>query len=302
MRLLFILSLLCLALPLAAAESAGDRGTLETTRFRSALLGRDVALNVWLPADYSRSADTQQKYAVMYLLDGSAAFAASAKQGKPSLQLEAALDQLIRDKKIEPVIVVAVEENPQSDSRRMEYIPYRDLLRSPDGFEPNGKHLPQFLVAEVMPRIAAAYRVSGDPRKVGIGGFSYGAVAALEVLLQRPELFQLAILESPSLQVGNGQVLRDTANLVASGRRIAIGMGTREAGPNEGQRLKGYNVGELNAGLVRSVKLLADNLRGAAVPAEVQLVVEEGAEHNVTAWARRLPNDLLFLFAPEAGK
>ena len=43
-----------------------------------------------------------------------------------------------------------------------------------------------------------------------IGGSSYGAVAALYALLTRPDLFSAGLIASPSLAIGNGQLLRDT--------------------------------------------------------------------------------------------
>src|ERR1700676_916321 len=57
---------------------------------------------------------------------------------------------------------------------------------------------------------------------------SYGGVAALYTLIHRPDLFGSAIIESPALEVGNGELLRDTEFLVRTPSRIAVGAGTAE--------------------------------------------------------------------------
>jgi hypothetical protein len=81
---------------------------------------------------------------------------------------------------------------------------------------------------EASPFIAANFRVTSNPRETGIGGTSLGGVAALYVLLNRPDRFGIGLLESPTLPLGNGQMLRDTTFLARGPDRVYIGVGTTE--------------------------------------------------------------------------
>jgi predicted alpha/beta superfamily hydrolase len=154
--------------------------------------------------------------------------------------------------------------------------------------EPKGKAFPEFLRAELLPFVAGRYRVTSNPQETAIGGLSYSAIAALYAFINNPATFQLAFFESPSLQSGNGQLLRDTQDLVVAGKRVAIGIGTMEAGRNGDPTV--------NKTAVRLVGALAANLRSAYFAPEVRFTVDEGATHEASAWARRIPEDLVFLF------
>ncbi len=286
----------------AAAETAtspaiSPKGRVANVALHSAILGRDVPLHVWLPPGYDEPANAGKKYPVMYLLDGKKMFDA-VTDVKSELHLDASLDRLSAEGKLPPIVVVGIEQSDNDGTRRDEYTPYRDVFLASDGFETHGQRLPDFLVTEVLPKIGAAFRVSENWRERGIGGLSYSGAASLYVLMRLPTVFGLAVIESPSLQVGNGQLLRDTMFLTSAGVRVAIGVGTREAGPKESERLNGDGllIGDCNRWFVRSCETLATNLRALAIPPEVQLVVEEGAQHKAEAWARRIPQDLVFLF------
>jgi len=54
----------------------------------------------------------------------------------------------------------------------------------------------------------------GQPN-TGIGRSSYGGVATLYALLAKPGTFGYGLIESPSMSVGRGQLMRDTSPLLA---------------------------------------------------------------------------------------
>lgn len=76
--------------------------------------------------------------------------------------------------------------------------------------EPAGQRFPEFLVHEVMPLVDDRYRTLPGQPNTGIGGSSYGSVAALYALLAQPSRFGYGLIESPTLWVGMGQPVRDT--------------------------------------------------------------------------------------------
>lgn len=279
----------------AETPPAPAKGHIVTTTLHSVVLGRDVALHVWLPPGYDAPANAQTKYPVMYLFDGKDVFDAVG-DGKEKVHLDVALDRMVGDGTLRPVVVVAMEQLLDYVARAREYAVYRDVFNAPDGPEPHGQRLPDFIRGEVMPKIAAAFRVSAESTQTGIGGYSYGGAAALYLLMRCPMTFGLGSLESPSLQLGNGQLLRDTVYLASGGNRVAIGVGTKELGEDEDTVSFGRTKREYNRGWVRSCETLAANLRAAFVPPEVRLEIEDNAGHNTASWGRRLPGDLVFLF------
>ncbi len=113
--------------------------------------------------------------------------------------------------------------------------------------------------------------------------------------MHRPDLFDRMIIESPSLQVGNGQMLRDSVYLSGLPHRIALGLGTAETTDTMVP-----NSAVVNAAWLREMHVLADNLKAAAFfPPQVQLTVTEGAHHSTGDFGKRLSAGLLFIYASE---
>ena len=132
--------------------------------------------------------------------------------------------------------------------------------------------------------IGKRYRIATGPQ--AIGGWSYGAVGALWALLARPDLFSVGLLESPSLGIGNGQLLRDTQNLVVGPERVFIGAGDSELPSEEGNR-----------GYLKAIAVLEEHLKGSLQKQpQVTTHITPGAQHSIVASAQRLDQALQFLF------
>jgi predicted alpha/beta superfamily hydrolase len=71
-----------------------------------------------------------------------------------------------------------------------------------------------FMTREVLPLIDGRYRTISNRTHRGVGGSSLGSIAASSLLLDQPDTFGMGLLESISLQVGNGRVLQDTSTIV----------------------------------------------------------------------------------------
>jgi predicted alpha/beta superfamily hydrolase len=224
----------------------------------------------------------------LYLLDGQAVFDKCTSPPNEEFGADEALTKLIGAGEIEPIIAVAVDEGGSTTQRTKEYIPYPDAaiaIGEGGTFVPDvmGDRFPEFMESEVFPAIAAKYRVLQGRENTAIQGASYGGIAALYALVHRPDLFGSGIVQSPSLQVGNGQFLRDTVWLVAGPTRVALDTGSGNDIP------------------VKLVQQLAENLK--AIPAsqhlkapEVLFTIGQGQNHEVPAFASRLPAALLFLY------
>jgi predicted alpha/beta superfamily hydrolase len=193
------------------------------------------------------------------------------------------LTRLIEAGTVRPLIVVGIDPG----QRDREFLPYKDTVFSPSSPEPAGKEFPNFLANEVVPLIAGRYRIEKGPQ--GIGGASYGAIAALYALLARPDLFNLGLLESPSLAVGNGQLLRDTEHLFEGPSCVYLGMGGMESG--------GSPDSPENLGYIAMVHILEQNLKGTLVnPPAVLTVIQPEGKHRPASWASRFERAIEFLY------
>jgi len=263
-------------------------------RLTSRIFHNTRDLRVWLPPGF----DPARKYPVLYILDGASAFDVCASFDHQEMGADETLTELITTGKIPPLIAVGIDNGSdaihQADgngsARAREFLPYPDPY-DPNTLAPSGTAYPEFLETEVTPAIAAKYPVESGRKHTAIWGASYGGTAALYTVIHRPDLFGSAIIESPALEPGNGQLLRDTEFLVRTPSRIAVGAGTAEDVDGFGS----------NAGYVRMVRRLVQNLKAAYVPAEVQLTITEGGHHNYPTFGQRFGAGLLFLYgAPPA--
>ena len=279
------------------AEQAGTvLGDLRVESFHSSLFGDTQTLRVWLPPGYHDPANATRHYPVLYLLDGQNLFDSKTAMFGVEWQVDETLTRLISEGKVEPIIVVGID-SPSGTRREAEYLPYPDYLNEPQTVV-EGARFPDFMVTEVLPRIEKEYRASTEARGRGIGGASYGAIAALYTLIHRPQVFQIGLLESPSLHVANGALLRETEHLTFGPRRVVVGVGSDEVGNlKEAMQKKGLDPSVVDTGLAAMAQDLAAELKGATFNhPEVLFVEQPGAQHNEKAWQARFPRAISYLY------
>jgi enterochelin esterase-like enzyme len=271
---------------------SSQTGDVRVHEFHSEIFGNTRKLRVLLPSGYDAPANRNRVYPVLYLNDGQNLFdSTTAVFNKMEWRVDETVARLVADRKIPPIIVVGID-NAGRRGRAREYLPYPDEYLSPPEPHPDGKRYPEFLAREVLPFVRAHYRVATDRRHVGVGGSSYGAVAALYTAMIHTELFGLLLAESPSLYVDSTHILRDAARLRVPLVRTYLGVGTNEEGkPNCNP--KSPVVSEAEA----DVRHLEAILRRKAIPlSRIKVIVAPCAVHNEDAWATRLPTALTFLF------
>jgi enterochelin esterase-like enzyme len=279
----FVLLVLFLAGPAVTPAQASDcvstaTGNLEIVPFQSKIFGNTRMLRVLLPPDYDQSAN--RRYKVLYLNDGQDLYDVCTSIFNPEeWRVDETVDELVSLGKIEPIIVVGID-NAGRRLRPREYLPYPDDTLSPPEPHPQGKLYPLFLLDEVIPFIEARYRVQPGPANRALGGSSYGAGAALYTVVARPQTFAGLLLESPSVYASDYQLLKDAESVRRWPERIYIGTGTIREPVEDVKRLE-----ELfgSAGLNKTRLLV---------------VVQPGGKHTEASWADRLPGALEFLFPP----
>jgi len=265
-------------------------GELRVHRFTSRIFDNTRSIRVLLRPGYAESPE-DRRYPVLYLNDGQNLFdTATSIFNSLEWEVDEAVDALTRQGGIPQLIVVGID-NPGKRLRPKEYLPYEDRYLSPPEPFPEGGKYPGFLVDEVMPFVNARYRTSTDPGKTGIGGSSYGAVAALYAAIARPGVFGRLLLESPSLYISEGRLLEDCRRNDRWPYRVHVGVGTNEEGHQE------CDPGDLSGEAVQDVLKLRSILEDAGLGENRLLVkIEECARHDEAAWARRFPGALEFLY------
>jgi predicted alpha/beta superfamily hydrolase len=268
--------------PSRVIRAQGATGDLRLLEFRSRILRNTRFLRVWLPPGYDDPTNAGLRYPVLYLNDGQNLFESATSFTGVEWQVDETADRLIREGVVPPMIIVGIDNSGKE--RLREYMPNRSLQSMM--LRVHGTRYPSFLFKEVIPFIARNYRVASDPANTGLGGSSLGALIALYTALVRPGAIGRLLLESPSLWASNRQIIRQSRLTKRWPERIFLATGTAEAGrPDKDQSM------------VDDVRELAAILRRAGLDHKrLQLVVDEGAPHHESVWARRFPEALTFLF------
>ena len=276
----------CTAAPAESPCRSTATGDLRLHTLESHIFGNTRTIRVLLPPDYEATANRARRYPVLYLLDGQNLFDACLSEvSHREWQVDETVYRLIATHEIPPMIVVGIDH--AGKDRAHEYLPYKDFVGNPSMPEPAGNRFPDFLTEEVMPLVDTHYRTLPGHANTALGGSSYGGVATLYALLAKPQVFGYGLIESPTLWVGMGQLVRDTSPLVALPRRVFFAFGGREGGGDAREMA-------LMTGLMHLVEA---NFRAAGYDdSTFRYVLDPEAAHNEDAWAKRLPGALTFLF------
>ena len=112
---------------------------------------------------------------------------------------------------------------------------------------------------------------------------------SLYAVLAHPGVFGKALIESPSLLIGNKQLLKDAEKATQFPERMYVAIGTAEDSDEKA-----------SAKDVDAVQELEKILRAKGLgPTQLKVVIEEGAKHNEIAWSKRLQSALLFLYGSD---
>jgi enterochelin esterase family protein len=145
---------------------------------------------------------------VLYVLDGG--------QYLEFAHMDRALDNMLADRLIRPLLVVFCDPRTDpraetSNKRRIDYVLSDNFLRA--------------MVEELLPVIAARYRVSDSPDGTAIMGASLGGLTATYAVWRRPDVFGVALIQSPAYWWEDEKLLRMMTKTPARGGRFWIETG-----------------------------------------------------------------------------
>lgn len=263
---------------LLAAGPATPHPRLRLHRdFASLYLPDKRDLIVYLPPEYDQH--PERTYPVLYLQDGQNLF-----DGRMSFipgrtwQMREQADEAIEAGEVEPLIIVGIYNT--GDRRIAEYTHERD-------WQMGGGEAAEYgllLTRELMPWIAARYRVRLDRESTGLGGSSLGGLVSLYLGLRYAEHFgKLAIL-SPSVWWNHKSILgylNERAPQIWERPRLWLDVGDRE-----GRRAL-LDAAHLSRRLKANGWRHGETLHYQCIP---------GGTHDEASWAKRVRPMLRFLF------
>lgn len=246
-------------------------------QFHSRFLADDRDVTVYLPPGYDEQPG--RHFPVLYLHDGQNLFdpRTSFVPGR-TWQVAETADATIGAGEVEPLIIVGVANT--GDRRLAEYTPTHDWKMGGGEASKYG----QLLVEDLLPFIAARYRVRHGAENTGLGGSSLGGLVTLYLGLKYPRIFgKLAVL-SPSVWWNHKAIVgyvSETAPRLAHHPRTWL-----DVGEEEGKRT------------VTDADLLARRLQANGWRMGIDLDYERipGGTHDEAAWAQRVRPMLRFLF------
>ncbi len=252
-------------------------------------------IDIWMPDGY----DTSKKYNVVYMHDGQMLFDSTQTWNRKEWKADETFSQLIKDKKIEKCIIVAIW-NTGSD-RFSEYLPNKifnsleektkQKLKEKygNGKPANGDNYLKFLVTELKPYIDKNFSTFQDKDHTFMVGSSMGGLISLYAICEYPLIFSgTACMSSallshiePNYEIPAAIFNYLKTNLASPfGHKIYMDYGTGESDKN-------YELTQSFIDLIAKGKGYNDYNYNSKV--------FEKAEHNEIAWSQRLDVPLLFL-------
>jgi enterochelin esterase-like enzyme len=160
-----------LALGPALAFGVRDRVDVERLPpFESRILGETRTIDVFLPRGYA--ADSGRSYPVLYANDG---------QDMATVDLAGILDSLQRAGAMAPAIVVAIHATDRLQDYGTAGIVNAQAMGG------RAERYQRFVLEELMPAIAARYRVGRDPSATSVMGWSLGGLSAFDLAWRHPD-------------------------------------------------------------------------------------------------------------------
>jgi predicted alpha/beta superfamily hydrolase len=244
---------------------------------------RDVL--VWLPPDYDTS---ERRYPVIYMHDGQNLF-----DNATSYAGEWQADETMTLLSGEGLAAIIVGLPNAGERRRIEYSPY-DYRMGLQRVRGEGDAYIRFVVETVKPLIDTHFRTRTDAAATGIAGSSMGGLISLYGFLMRPDVFGVCGAFSTAYWFGENKLLETVRERASGHGRVYLDVGTREGDTLTQFRIAARDFNTMYRDGVRDLRdlLLA---RGYTARQNLLYVEDEGAPHNESAWARRLPDALRFM-------
>ncbi len=240
----------------------------EIHEIRSAILGENRVLNVYLPEGY----DDTIRYAVTYLLDGS--------RDEDFIHVAGLFqfNQFEWINRVPKTILVGIA----TVDRRRDFTFATNIETDKSAYPTSGKsaNFIAFIEKELQPYIEAKFKTTTSKTIIGQ---SLGGLLATEILLKHPTLFTQYIIISPSLWWDDGSLLKQPSTLLQqnfSGKTsVYIGVGKEGLTPGKNPRVMEVDA-NLLAEKIKGTKSKAVKVYFDYLPAEDHATIAHQAIYN----------------------
>ncbi len=235
--------------------------------FYSINLKNERDIIIWLPPSYHI---VNRRFPVCYMQDGQNLFDPNTSFIGTDWKVDETLHELIKQKKIEEIIIVGVYNN-------------KDRLEEYNFFCERGKKYANFLIKELKPFIDEKFRTILQASGTGIMGSSLGGLNAFQLFWNFPKIFGKAGCLSNSFWIDNREVFNMINNVEPSfndKNKLYIDCGSEEK--------------ELIDDYYKMTDALLENKSIGSLNFHNYLA--EGSRHTESDWANRLHIPLKFLF------
>lgn len=230
------------------------------------IAGRDLI--IWLPPSYQ--SEPGRSYPLLLMHDGQNIFDPSTSAFGIDWQIDEAADSLMRSGKIPEVIIAGLYN---SRARSKEYTP-----------GDTGIAFMNYIIDTVLPVLRKEFRVKEGRENLFTGGSSAGGTISFMLVWNHPELFSGALCFSPAFRIERLDVVRFVEE--SDGKKKPLKFYFDNGGVGLEARLQ--------PGLDEMISELKK--AGYQEGKDYTLVIDNEAEHNEPAWAKRIPAALLWFF------
>lgn len=236
-----------------------------------AIKSRDII--VWLPPGYQT--DLNKSYPVLYMHDGQNIVDPQTSAFHVDWQIDETADSLIRQKLIEPIIVVGIYNTPDREEEYSE--------------APAGIPYMNFIVDSLKPFIDRTYRTKTDNENTAIGGASLGGLISFMLVWEHSDVFSKAMCFSPAFDIADYNFVDNVRDFKGKKKQIQIYINN---GNNELDSQLQFGVDEMIKALIEE---------GYTKGKEFYFSKDENAQHGERDWAKNVWRSLIFLFGTEKG-
>lgn len=248
--------------------------------FPSAHEGFRRTIRIYTPDGYDEHG--KHRYPVLYMHDGQNVFADPKSALFDTWCANHALESLVREGRLEPWIIVAVDSGA---GRFQEYSPWDELRIN---VQARGPLYTRFLLDELKPYVDRIYRTRPGSQWTGTMGSSLGGLMSLYLGWKHSEVFGRIGALSPTVMWSQRSLFKQWRAHSKRWTRIYLDAGSTERIDADGLDL---NYGEATREFYTHLKNLGYHDH------ELILVLDPGGQHNEKDWARRLPFAMRWLLS-----
>ncbi len=245
--------------------------------FHSKVLDNKRNLVIYLPPQYQKQ--PERRFPVFYMQDGQNLFDQATSAFGVEWMADETAERLVASGKIEPLIIVGI----YTEANRTDEL--TDSYNEKYGAGGKANLYAKFLLEELKPFVDRTYRTKSDFKNTAVGGSSLGGLISLWLCEKHPEAFGKCAAVSPAVLWNDADLIKRWSedSSVIPPAKFWLDVGTKET-------VRGMPPGAY----VEAVEKVASLLHNGRV--EHKFVIDKGAEHNESAWQKRFPQILEFLF------